>query len=116
MPALLSSEDPGLLTVLSSCPEHMGALCSVSLLLPAETRAGKRQHVSISRTQLGLTDWAALSQGIGSASGSTSSDRPQAGSATTVWFDSESHPSVGSKHEPHPTLVCISHLSSFQHP
>lgn len=96
-------------TVLSSCPELMAALCSVSMLLPAETRAGWRQHVFefISSTQLGSA-WAALTQGIGSVSGSTSSDRPEAGSTTTVWFDSESHPSVGSKHKPHLALVCIS--------
>ena len=65
-----------------------------------------------SRTQLG-SSWAALTQGIGSASGSISLDRPQAGSTVIVWFDHESHPSLGSKHEPHLTPVCISHRSSF---
>lgn len=111
MPALVSTEDPDLPTALSSCPEHIAAFCSVFMLLPAETRAGRRQQVSefISCTHSLLgSDWAALTQGTGSASGSTSWDRPQAGSMATVWFDSESHPSACLKHKPHLALVCIS--------
>lgn len=65
-----------------------------------------------SSRQLG-SGWAVLTQGIGSAPGSTSLDRPQAGSTVIVWFDRESHSSLGSKHEPLLTLVCISHPSSF---
>ena len=115
MTTLVCSKDLGLLMALSrTCPEHMAALCSIAVLLPAETRAGRRQHVPDfpSSKQLG-SGWAALTQGIGSASGSTSLDRPEAGSTAMVWFDHESHPSLGSKHEPHLTLVCISHPSSF---
>lgn len=92
-------------------PEHMAALCSISMLLPAETWAGKRQCLSDfpSITQLG-SSWASLTQGIRSASGFTSLDRPQACSTEIVWFDHESHPSLGSKHTSHALPLFASHI------
>lgn len=112
MPALVCSQDPGLFMAPSrSCPEHTASLCSISMLLPAETWAGKRQHLSDfpSITQL-QSSQASLTQGIRSASGFTSLDRPQDCSTAIVWFDHESHPSLGSKHTSHALPLFASHI------
>lgn len=115
MPALAASEDAGLVTAPPrSGPEHMAALCSTAMLLPAETRAGRRQRASdfTSSMQLG-SGWAVLTQGMGSASGSTSLDRPQAGSTVIDWFDRENHPSLGSKHMSHTSSLFASHIQAL---
>lgn len=112
MPALVCNQDLGLFMAPSrSCPEHMAALCSISMLLLAETWAGKRQRLSDfpSITQLGSSR-ASLTQGIRSASGFTSLDRPQACSTAIVWFDHESDPFLGSKHTSHALPLFASHI------